>query len=110
MTQSRASIKFLSKIIGLAVSACLIAAIAFSAISLKSVKIGGPLYNRVIQGKDLIADVLPPPAYIIEAYLTATTAMATPEKHKSALEKFMRLNKEYDERIAFWRPKNFRPN
>lgn len=35
------------------------------------VKVKGKLYNRIIQMKDLIADVLPPPCYIIESLLVS---------------------------------------
>lgn len=33
--------------------------------------INGPAYKKIIQLKDLVADILPPPAYIIESYLVA---------------------------------------
>ncbi len=34
------------------------------------VLIKSPLYTKVIQMKDVVSDILPPPAYIIESYLT----------------------------------------
>jgi hypothetical protein len=37
---------------------------------LDRVKINGPLYQQIVSGKDLIADILPPPEYIIETYLS----------------------------------------
>ncbi len=37
--------------------------------TLEQVRVKGPIYSNIVQGKDLIADVLPPPEYIIEAYL-----------------------------------------
>ena len=33
--------------------------------------VGGPAYESVVEGKDLVADILPPPAYIIESQLNA---------------------------------------
>lgn len=30
------------------------------------IQINGPIYERIVLGKDVIADVLPPPAYIVE--------------------------------------------
>ena len=36
---------------------------------LEEPKVNGPVYQRIVQGKDLSADVLPPPEYIIESYL-----------------------------------------
>jgi hypothetical protein len=37
--------------------------------TLNELKVNGPLYQRIVQNKDLIADILPPPEYIIESYL-----------------------------------------
>ena len=34
-----------------------------------AVKVNGPLYLDIVQGKDLVADILPPPEHIIESYL-----------------------------------------
>ena len=36
----------------------------------KELAINGPYYKKLVQMKDVIADILPPPAYIIEAELT----------------------------------------
>ena len=46
-----------------------IATMAYRVVS--TVKVGGPLYADVVRGKDIVADVLPPPEYIIESYLVA---------------------------------------
>ena len=35
------------------------------------VKVNGPMYERIVEGKDLVADLLPPSLYIVESYLTA---------------------------------------
>ena len=37
--------------------------------TLDFVKVNGPIYKNIRAGKDIIADVLPPPKYIIESYL-----------------------------------------
>ena len=47
------------------------AMIATAVIAINKLKIGGALYEQVVLGKDLIADILPPPAYVIEAYLVS---------------------------------------
>jgi methyl-accepting chemotaxis protein WspA len=39
--------------------------------TVESVRIKGPIYDRIIEGNDLIADILPPPGYIVESYLLA---------------------------------------
>ena len=42
-------------------------------------RIGGPGYNRIVLYKDLGADILPPPNYIIESYLSVLQ-LADPER------------------------------
>ncbi len=32
---------------------------------LNTVSVNGPVYKRIVEGKDIVADVLPPPEYII---------------------------------------------
>ena len=41
------------------------------------VGVGGPTYKDIIRSKDVVADVLPPPLYIIETHLVAHQAVAT---------------------------------
>ena len=43
----------------------------FNQKTLNEVRVLGPLYSEIASGKDLVADILPPPAYIIETYLTS---------------------------------------
>lgn len=37
--------------------------------TLEAVRVKGPIYNEIMLGNNLIADILPPPQYIIESYL-----------------------------------------
>ena len=52
-------------------AATFIACGLWSTSTLNIAKVHGPYYSRIVQGKDLIADILPPPNYIIESYLMA---------------------------------------
>jgi methyl-accepting chemotaxis protein len=67
-------------------------------------RINGNLYKNIVQGKDLIADILPPPEYIIESYLVCLQLLDTPDDATSALlkERLTILKKDYDDRHAFW--------
>ena len=66
-------------------------------------QVNGPVYQRIVQGKDLIADILPPPEYVIESYLVALQLADTPAERRSDLEaRLVQLKKEYDERHEFW--------
>lgn len=80
----------------------------FTQSTINTIKIKGPLYNQLIDQKDLIADILPPPAYIIESYLYAME-VATVEEDPEAREILLVRMKElsdgsgyYHERIGFW--------
>ena len=68
------------------------------------VKVNGPVYQEIVQGKDLVADILPPPEYIIESYLTVLQAdhETDPAKVAPYLERFKKLKGEFDERHDYW--------
>lgn len=70
--------------------------------SLDALRIGSPLYGQIVLGKDLIADILPPPEYIIESYLEATLAMNDPSSAARRAERVAKLKSEYDVRHEFW--------
>ncbi|QQO19178.1 HAMP domain-containing protein [Bradyrhizobium diazoefficiens] len=78
------------------------AVVSTSLYALKELKVGGPLYSEIKLGNDLIADILPPPEYVIEAYLEATLAMREPDQLAAHGERLVQLRKDYDERKAFW--------
>ncbi len=93
----------LANILGFLVIVGFAATVLTSDTALRKLKVGGPVYERVVLGKDLVADILPPPAYVLEAYLEATLAMqpgSDVPAHKQALAK---LKQDYDTRQAFWR-------
>jgi methyl-accepting chemotaxis protein len=70
---------------------------------LNTLKVNGPIYQRVVQGKDLIADILPPPEYIIESYLVSMQAMsAPPAERKALIDNLKSLKNDYDTRHVFW--------
>jgi methyl-accepting chemotaxis protein len=78
------------------------AVVSTSLYALKELKVGGPLYSDIKLGNDLIADILPPPEYVIEAYLEATLAMREPDQLAAHGDRLVQLRKDYDERKAFW--------
>jgi len=68
------------------------------------VKVNGPLYQSIVETKDLVADVLPPPQYLLESYLV--TLQMLQETDQRALQRLVargkQLRKEYEERHAHW--------
>ncbi|MBJ7405007.1 MAG: HAMP domain-containing protein [Bradyrhizobium sp.] len=86
------------------------AVVSTSLYALKELKVGGPLYSDIKLGNDLIADILPPPEYVIEAYLEATLAMREPDQVAAHGERLVQLRKDYDERKAFWVSSSLSPD
>ena len=71
--------------------------------TINHLKVNGPVYEHIVQGKDLIADILPPPEYIIESYLvTLLATTAAPAERKPLFDNLKTLKKDYDTRRAFW--------
>ena len=92
------------------VTAIGLGAVVFTGIfALSEVKVGGPLYNKLKLGNDLIADILPPPEYVIESYLEATLALNNPAELANRRERLKQLKKEYDERHEFWVKSDLEP-
>jgi len=87
---------------GVITAAGSIAVLLTSQIGLNQLKVGGPLYDRIKLGNDLIADVLPPPAYVIESFLEATLAMVDVKTLAERRSRIGELRKEYDARKVFW--------
>jgi methyl-accepting chemotaxis protein len=82
----------------------LILCASLSVWTINRVKINGAAYQEIILTKDLIADILPPPEFIVEAYLT-THEMAdetNPARLEEMEARMKRVEGEYDTRHAFW--------
>lgn len=72
--------------------------------TLQVIEVNGPLYRQIIAGKDLIADVLPPPAYIIESHLTVLEILRASNDavRNEKIKKLHDLKRDYDERHKGW--------
>ncbi|MCZ8158791.1 MAG: methyl-accepting chemotaxis protein [Rhizobiaceae bacterium] len=76
--------------------------IGLQSYTLSQLKVSGPVYNGIIDGKDLVADILPPPLYVVEAYMLASEAVLNPNKADLAAEKIERLEADYQARRQYW--------
>ncbi len=88
---------------GIIVAVGAVAVALIAAAITNQIRIGGDLYNKINQGKDLVADILPPPEYVIEAYLEATLALNKSRPLAESKERLTQLHKDYDERRDYWR-------
>lgn len=75
--------------------------LAFSTLS--AVKFEGPLFNKIAADKNLMADILPPPAFIVESALVARQLRdARPEQVAALKSRFEKLKQEYETSITGW--------
>ena len=86
------------------------AVVASGNYALRELKVGGPLYSDIKLGNDLVADILPPPAYVLEAYLEATLAMREPDQLTAHGERLVQLRKDYEDRKTFWSGSSLSPD
>jgi methyl-accepting chemotaxis protein len=72
--------------------------------TVQQVKINGDMYGKIINSKDLIADILPPPDYIVETHLVCFQMLD--EHDQSTLDELIskskQLREEYETRHKFW--------
>lgn len=79
--------------------------------TLNELKVNGPIYHRIVQGKDLVADILPPPEYIIESYLVSLQLKESDKNDQpSLIARLKTLKNEYDTRHDFWKTENLSPD
>jgi methyl-accepting chemotaxis protein len=89
-------------VFGVAMAIGIALAVAINSVSLNKVRIGGSTYDEIVQVKDLVADILPPPLYVIEAYLEAGLALNRIKPASEVQSRIAELRKQYDERREFW--------
>ncbi|MFA7061301.1 MAG: methyl-accepting chemotaxis protein [Pedobacter sp.] len=98
------SIKAKMVLTAILISVGMIVLMATIGVTTNRIKINGSMYQDIVRGKDLVADILPPPEYVIEAYLVTCQALLEKDGSKipSYIDRVAKLRKEYDERHAYW--------
>ncbi len=101
-SDSRIHVKLLTLVILFLTAFLVFAGLAWNTIRI--VQIRGPYYNNIVQSKDLIADILPPPEYLIEAYLNVLQMADETDKQKltDLIQKGKSLRTDYETRKDFW--------
>ncbi|WP_411680666.1 methyl-accepting chemotaxis protein [Clostridium thailandense] len=76
----------------------------YSSKIITDIKISGKIYKQIITGKDLVADILPPPEYIIESHLTTLELLNENDNNK--IERLIKyegkLEENYNGRHQVW--------
>ncbi len=69
----------------------------------KKLAVTGPVYQEVVLQKDLVADILPPPEYLLEAWQVALEmAVVKNEPLQPLINKSEQLRKDFESRHAYW--------
>ena len=71
--------------------------------TINTVKVNGPIYERIVQGKDLVADILPPPEYIIESYLLVHLMLNETDQHElnKLVDYGKKLQADFEDRHSY---------
>ncbi len=70
--------------------------------SLLELRVGGPVSKAQSEAQTLIADILPPPLYLVEALLTAHRGPDELDKPQELAATIAKLHSEYNARRAYW--------
>ncbi|MEM5492540.1 methyl-accepting chemotaxis protein, partial [Hoeflea sp. AS16] len=65
-------------------------------------KVTGPTYTVIVDSKDLLADILPPPLYVVESYMLANEAVVHPTIAEINAARIAELEAEYNARKQYW--------
>ena len=74
-----------------------------AALGINRIRFGGGLHHRNQQVSDFIADILPPPEYVIEPFLEASILVQNPDALIDHREKLKQLERDFHTRAEFWR-------
>ncbi|HQS70731.1 MAG: hypothetical protein B7Y36_06275 [Novosphingobium sp. 28-62-57] len=80
----------------------IIIAIALAACAVGYIRFGGPLHRQNLLQDELLADILPPPAFVVEPYLHATWAIADPAHAEEAAVALAEEHALFEQRKQYW--------
>jgi methyl-accepting chemotaxis protein len=71
--------------------------------SISDIRIGSPSYDRIVQGKDLIADILPPPLYPAEPFAYMHIIEGNPAVLSKIGDRLDTIESDYRRRMNYWK-------
>ncbi len=100
------SIKTTSVKGGLAIAATMALATVVAGYNINQIRLGGPIHNHNQDVNDFVADILPPPQFLVEPFLEASRMMADPADAPNHIQRLAMLEKQYHERADYWAKSN----
>ncbi|WP_296080943.1 methyl-accepting chemotaxis protein [uncultured Agrobacterium sp.] len=88
---------------GIALIAGVLLTLLTGAGALNRLKVNGPIYQDIIYSKDLIADILPPPLYVIESYALANESALHTDTLNTNAARMKVLKDQYEDRRQYWK-------
>lgn len=93
--------------------ALVIGALLLIGLVIAQIRLGGPMSRANALQDEMLADILPPPAFVVEPYLLATLIADDPLHARDDLARLSTLRAEFLARKAYWRdatvPDELRP-
>lgn len=86
-----------------AVICLIVLAIVLASIGIGYIRFGGPLHRQNLLQDELLADILPPPAFVVEPYLHATWAIADPTHASDAITGLEEEHALFLQRKTYWK-------
>lgn len=86
-----------------AIFAALLLLVISSALGINAVRVGGALHKRQLLTNEFVADIMPPPEYVIEPMLEITRLMRDPTSLEHRRASLKRLEAAYKSRASYWR-------
>ncbi|WP_226016161.1 methyl-accepting chemotaxis protein [Novosphingobium sp. FKTRR1] len=94
--------------------AVLLVAVGIASMVVYAVRHGGPITRRVALQDELVADILPPPCFVVEAYLQAALILDDPAHAAPHIAALKEQRKQFAARLAYWQgadlPGTMRPD
>lgn len=81
-----------------------------ASLEINQIRFGGPIQVKNQQVSDLVADILPPPEYVIEPYLEATLLVNEPASLATRKVRLAELRKQFDDRLTYWQQADLDPS
>jgi len=85
-----------------ALMAAFLATLCVAGFALGELRVGGPLSRQQAMAYELNADLLPPPLFVVEAFLTTHEGLDQPQRGAELVAKLTTLHQSYDGRVRYW--------
>lgn len=96
------SILRLVTIAGSLLIVALLGVVGIYQLAMRQTKVNGPVYNELVQYKNLVSDIAQPTKSIAAPYLEATLALQEPATAAARIKRLNAMQAAYDERQDFW--------